>query len=180
MKLNTIAYLLGFVLLCACQAPDTQKQDQPQTANEAPTATAEGGNAGAAPASTEVAPDAHGCDAGEGFVWSEVRKTCIQPWQVGAQFTPSNPQTGGQRVAFVILSDDRVNAEVFFTGRPPVTLNATLYRRDDPVRILYTNADHSVELLFENDKFFIAEDGKTSFVQPYSTTAGLGAVLKQY
>lgn len=113
-------------------------------------------------------------------MWSDVRKTCIQPWQVGAQFTPSDPKTGGQRIAFVVLSDDRAKAEVFFTGRPPVTLNATLYRRDDPVRILYTNPDHSVELCFENDKFFVAEDGKMSFVQPYSTNSGLGAVLKQY
>jgi hypothetical protein len=172
--------LIGFALLLACQAPDTKKEDQSQTVTEAPKANEEGKSSGPAPASGGTAPDAHGCDANEGFLWSEVRKTCIQPWQVGAQFTPSDPRKGGKRVAFVVLSDDRVKAEVFFTGRPPVTLNATLYHRDDPVRILYTNADHSVELRFEKDKFYIAEDGKTSFVQPYSTTAGLGAVLKQY
>jgi hypothetical protein len=180
MKLTTIAYFLGFVLLFACQATDTNKQEQSQTASAAPATTEDAGSTTTTPASPAAAPDTHGCDAAEGFVWSAVRKTCIQPWQVGAQFTPSDPKTGGQRVAFVVLSDDRVKAEVFFTGRPPVTLNATLYRRDDPVRILYTNADHSVELLFEKDKFFVAEDGKTSFVQPYSTTSGLGAVLKQY
>jgi hypothetical protein len=179
MKHIRIACLFGFALLFACQAPDAKKEDQSHTVSDAPEANADGGNTATIPTSGGSAPDAHGCDASEGFLWSEVRKTCIQPWQVGAQFTPSDPRKGGQRVAFVVLSDDRVKAEVFFTGRPPVTLNATPYRRDDPLRILFSNADHSVELFFENDQFFIAEDGKASFVQPYSTTAGLGAVLKQ-
>jgi hypothetical protein len=178
MRHTLIACVFGSALFFACQAPDTKKADRSEPVSETPIANEKGDSVATPPSTSGTAPDAHGCNASEGYLWSEVRKTCIQPWQAGAQFTPSDPRKGGQRVAFVVLSDDRGKAEVFFTGRPPVTLNATPNRRDDAVRILYANADHSVELLLENDKFYIAEDGKTSFAQPYSTTAGLGAVLK--
>lgn len=176
MKQTLSLMILGLGLIVACQAPHTS----PQESSTAASAAAPRDQGSAAERATGQDADAHGCIASAGYVWSEARQACIRVWEAGAQFTPADQKSGDTRVAFVVLSKDRVKAEVFFTGRPPVLLNATVYRRDDPLRILYTTADHTVELYFENEKFFIAENGRATFSEPYSVTTGLGQVLRQH
>ncbi len=57
--------------------------------------------------------DAHGCSPSAGMVWSQVLAQCVQPWQDGIALTQVTPQGSAVFAAYVILSDDGTQAEVF-------------------------------------------------------------------
>jgi len=119
------------------------------------------------------------CNASEGYLWSEVRHTCIKPWESGAQFKPAPRSGGSTGVAFVVLAADTSAAEIFFSGRPPVILARDEPANDTSLVVLFADSARAFEIAREGDRFIIAEHGETTFVQPYSPKEGLGVIFKR-
>ena len=57
--------------------------------------------------------DSHGCVASAGMSWSRVKQACVQPWEAGIRLAQTDLTGGAQFAAYVILSADGAQAEVF-------------------------------------------------------------------
>lgn len=95
-------FCIGFICLTAgCQ----QKRQQ-STSTEAQDTLVQVGND----------RDEHGCIASAGYVWSEVRKDCIRPFEEGVRMESTDQENLS---LFLVFSQDSSKVELFFSdGRP--------------------------------------------------------------
>lgn len=64
--------------------------------------------------------DAHGCIASAGYTWSEVKKECIRPWEVGVKMEDlksAEQDTTVRFAAYLVFSKDSSKAEAFVFDR---------------------------------------------------------------
>ncbi|WP_286709992.1 MULTISPECIES: hypothetical protein [Sphingobacterium] len=58
--------------------------------------------------------DEHGCLVAAGQTWSEIKQRCIQVFNVGLRLNPTEKEEGKAVIsAFVVLSEDKSNVELF-------------------------------------------------------------------
>ena len=70
--------------------------------------------------------DNHGCIPSAGTTWSQVKQACVQPWEAGIRLNQTAQTDGAQFAAYVILSADGTQAEVFTkTGTQVLTHSFT-------------------------------------------------------
>ncbi|GEN78019.1 hypothetical protein [Chryseobacterium hagamense] len=63
--------------------------------------------------------DDHGCMASAGQTWSELKHNCIQVFNEGFRLNPVKPEKGAAVIsAFVLMSDDKIKAELFLPDAP--------------------------------------------------------------
>jgi len=63
--------------------------------------------------------DDHGCMASAGQTWSELKHNCIQVFNEGFRLNPVKPEKGIAVIsAFVLMSDDKIKAELFLPDAP--------------------------------------------------------------
>ena len=82
-------------------------------------------------------------------------------------------------MAFVVLAADTSAAEIFFSGRPPVILARDEPGTDTSLVVLFADSERSIEIARDRDRFIIAENGETTYAQPYSPQEGLGVIFKR-
>ena len=85
--------------------------------------------------------DAHGCITSAGYTYSQLRRQCLRPWEEGiglsAATTQGVPLASG---AYVLLSDDGTQAELFWALGPAMLLPRSFtpqgpYWQKDGVRL---------------------------------------------
>ena len=85
--------------------------------------------------------DAHGCITSAGYTYSQLRRQCLRPWEEGirlsAATTQGVPLASG---AYVLLSDDGTQAELFWALGPAMVLERAFtaqgpYWQKDGVRL---------------------------------------------
>lgn len=93
MKKTNYLSLLALVILCGCGSSGSKKTEPAVGADR----------------------DSHGCIGSAGYQWSEVRQTCIRPFETGIKMRPMTPQqtTGATLAAFIVFSTDSAQAELF-------------------------------------------------------------------
>lgn len=82
--------------------------------------------------------DSHGCKASAGYQWSELKQTCIRPFELPVKIisADSTTQTG------IIISEDRIQAEVFApTGH---------YLLNKKMEFQYETTDGKIHLYIDN------------------------------
>lgn len=97
--------------------------------------------------------DEHGCIGSAGYVWSELKKDCIRPFEAGmkiAGITEENKTTA----AFVVFDADSAKAELFI---PEVKGGVILEHAGDE----WKNDAFSVTC--KNGKWNVSENGKVTF-----------------
>ena len=85
--------------------------------------------------------DEHGCIASAGYTYSQLRRQCLRPWEGGIRLAA----TGAEGVplasgAYVLLSDDGTQAELFWALGPAMMLERAFtvqgpYWQKDGVRL---------------------------------------------
>lgn len=123
---------VGLMLFSACGQPaEKSKQDAKHE-----------------PVTVGADKDEHGCIGSAGYTWSQLKKECIQTFNVGFRLNPVAIDKGREVVsAFVLMSDDQAKVELFLPddGQHSVLLNKTgelnygneTYRYDAKKSILY-------------------------------------------
>ena len=112
--------------------------------------------------------DDKGCVASAGYTWSELKRTCVRPFEVGIRLNPATEIKQGEAIysAFAILEENGGNkAELFMPnektsmilqreseGKPYVTNGYQLMKGDS---LMYAGALINEEVITGSDK---AED----------------------
>lgn len=97
-KKNLILSVLGIVVMSACNEP-TRK-----TPNDA----------GAQTTNVASQKDDHGCLSSAGETWSELKKDCIQVFNIGFRLNPLDRKSGETIIsAFVLMAEDQSEVELF-------------------------------------------------------------------
>ena len=85
--------------------------------------------------------DAHGCITSAGYTYSQLRRQCLRPWEGGIRLAATGaecvPLASG---AYVLLSDDGTQAELFWALGPAMMLERAFtpqgpYWQKDGVRL---------------------------------------------
>ena len=66
--------------------------------------------------------DAHGCLTSEGYVWSEVKDSCVHLWEVGTELTATDRS---EHVVIVVTSNNKTEAEIFVPEESSFILTGT-------------------------------------------------------
>lgn len=57
--------------------------------------------------------DSSGCLTSAGFIWSQTKKTCIQPWNEGIKLHNVNSSASFQKAAYIVIDSTSKQAEIF-------------------------------------------------------------------
>ncbi|NGM62808.1 hypothetical protein G5B30_12890 [Sphingobacterium sp. SGG-5] len=57
--------------------------------------------------------DSLGCKGSAGYIWSQIKKTCIRPWEEGIELRVMNTSSSFQTAAYVVVDSIQREAEVF-------------------------------------------------------------------
>ncbi|MFY7810301.1 MAG: hypothetical protein ACOVQ2_01085 [Flavobacterium sp.] len=109
--------------------------------------------------------DPNGCITSAGFTWSQVKNKCIQPFTDGLAFEEYMPEAGkSTSAAYVVLSDDKSKAEIFWGGTDkPALLTKANVVEGDIAPILYENKTEMVNIQRNKDGFNILYNGKVVY-----------------
>lgn len=126
--------------------------------------------------------DPNGCKASAGYTWSQVKQRCIRIFEDGVSFTAYDAKTGAsniEKVAYLVVSDDKTKAEVFFGGTDkPVVVNALPTMEGDVMPTLFENSVEKIKIVYYKDNYLLKYNNEIRYIQKYSSEKGLGKTLK--
>jgi hypothetical protein len=127
--------------------------------------------------------DAKGCIGSAGYIWSAVKDSCIRPFEVGTPFVRYEAATGvidSLKVAYVVLSEDKQRAEVFFGATDkPVVMDALPVQEGETLPVLFENTTEMVKLRSHRDMFQLLYLDSVQYIQYYDAEKGMGKWLKK-
>ena len=125
--------------------------------------------------------DAYGCIGSAGFTWSYSKKRCIRIWEEGTRFEIYNSDTTSDienvEVIYVILSDDKSIAEIFFNNNKTILLNRQDISDGDIEPFIFKNDDLNVKIQFKKDVYWIVVDNVRSYFNNDLTENSFGKKL---
>lgn len=117
------------------------------------------------------------CKRKAGYVWSIAKKRCIRTFEDGSPFSEYNKMTGSansEKVAFVVLSDDRSLAEIFFPDREvSFVLQALPESQVDIMPVVYENSLERLQIRHYRDYFHLLLKDEIMYVQGFNIENGL-------
>lgn len=160
-----IAIALFILIVASCNSAQNKQVKAP----EAPVPLVAGGDR-----------DEHGCIGSAGYTWSELRKECIRLFELGSPFTAYGTTKDTTLSAFVVLSDDKLKAEVFLpNGSKPIELNAVYTAEGDIAPVIFENTPEKVAIIFTRDYYYIRSNDELIFVQKYTDKKSLWTMLNK-
>ena len=93
--------------------------------------------------------DANGCKGSAGYVYSVIKAKCIRAFEEGIEFHNKD----FSQSAYVVLSDDRQEAEVFLPLE--TTINECILQRLDDKQ-LYLNKHRTMEIVKSENEFILS------------------------
>ncbi|MCL6259305.1 hypothetical protein M3O96_09415 [Aquiflexum sp. TKW24L] len=125
--------------------------------------------------------DPNGCIGSAGYTWSEAKKDCIRIFESGTSFVTYDAATGvmdSTKVAYVVLADDKSQAEVFYGGTDkPILLEAVAVMEGETMPKLFENNIELVDLIYYRDSYILRYQEKPTHMQAWSADSGLGKEL---
>jgi hypothetical protein len=125
--------------------------------------------------------DPNGCIGSAGYIWSEARKECIRIFESGTEFVSYEADTGEKdstKVAYVVLSYDKSQAEVFYGGiDKPVLMYALSVMEGETMPKLFESQTEQVDLIYYRDSYILRYQEKPTHIQSWSPDSGLGKEL---
>lgn len=165
--MKQLLFLAAVWLLCSCG------ESKNKTETTAIDATVTENKAGAD-------KDAHGCIGSAGYTWSVVKDSCIRPFEEGTKFTNYGNNTDSTKAAYVIVSNDKSKAEVFFAlTDKPVVMDAVNVMEGDIAPILFENKIEMVDIISRKDVYYIRYKNDPKFSQDINMPNGLSTQLKK-
>jgi choloylglycine hydrolase len=122
------------------------------------------------------------CTGLKGHAWSVIKNRCINVVETGTAFPSYDAKTGATdsgKPAYVVLSDDKLKAEVFFglTTDKPIVMAAQPTMEGETRPVIFENKTEMVKIRYYKDAYHILYQDEIRYVQPYSTKEGLGLKL---
>jgi choloylglycine hydrolase len=118
------------------------------------------------------------CKTHAGYIWSKAKNRCIRTFEDGSPFSEYNKMTGSansKKVAFIVLSDDRNIAEVFFPDQEG--LSFVLYKQSvsdvDIMPVIYENSLERLQIRHYRDYYHLLHRDEIRFVQGFTIENGL-------
>lgn len=125
--------------------------------------------------------DSNGCIGSAGYTWSEAKKECIRIFESGTAFISYDPSTGAMdstKVAYVVLSNDKSQAEVFYGGTDkPVQMDALSVMEGETMPRIFENKTEKVDLIYYRDSYILRYQEKPTHMQAWTEESGLGKEL---
>lgn len=127
--------------------------------------------------------DPNGCKQSAGYIWSEAKNRCIRIWEEGTLFkkyiSGEESRKNDPETIYVVLSDDKSKAELFFGGTDrPVLLDKNPEIEGDVSPILYERDYENVKIQYRKDAYWILHEGKAIYYNNYSEEDGFNLRLK--
>jgi hypothetical protein len=169
-----IAICLAAALLMGCGNEEASVETATDKETMAPdqTATLVGGDV-----------DPTGCIRSAGYIWSVAKNRCIRIWEEGTAFTRyesgDDSRKNDPENVYVVLSDDKSQAEIFFGGTDrPVLLDQKPIFEGDISPVLYERDHENVKIQYRKDAYWILHDGQAIYSNYYSEEDGFNTKLK--
>lgn len=124
------------------------------------------------------------CNGLKGFAWSVVKNNCINIVETGTAFSAFDAKTGATdsvKTAYVVLSDDKLKAEVFFSYSTdkPIVMKAKPIVEGETMPVIFENKTEMLKIRFYKDTYHILYKDEIRYIQHYSITEGLGLKLNK-
>lgn len=117
------------------------------------------------------------CKSNAGYLWSKAKNRCIRTFEDGSPFSEYNKMTGSansKKVAFIVLSDDRSVAEIFFPDSDlSFVLLAMPESQVDIMPVIYENSLERLQIRHYRDYFHLLLRDEIRFVQGFNIENGL-------
>lgn len=118
------------------------------------------------------------------FDWSGAQNRCIRLSEEGTPFFSYDAITGTldtSLVAYVVLSDDRMKGELFFskTTDKPVLLNAIEYPEGETMPVIFENRTEMIKIRYYKDSCQVLYQDKIKFIQSSLIANSLRQRLKK-
>ncbi len=127
--------------------------------------------------------DEKGCIGSAGYTWSVVKDSCIRVFEAGTPFVKYDVATGvidSTNVAYVVLSDDKKQAEAFFgTTDKPIVMDALPVMEGETMPVLFENKTEMVKLRSHRDIYQLLFLDTVRYVQYYDAEKGMGKWLNK-
>ena len=122
------------------------------------------------------------CDGSKGYTWSVVKNRCINIVETGTAFSAFDANTGktdSEKSAYVVLSDDKLKAEVFFSYSTdkPIVMDAKPIVEGETMPVIFENKTEMLKIRFYKDAYHILYKDEIRYIQHYSISEGLGFEL---
>jgi hypothetical protein len=162
MKNTTLSLLVFslFLLMCCTNKAVKERKNEPVLA---------GGD-----------KDSHGCIGSSGYIWSELRQECVRIFEIGSPFTACGTNKDTTLLAFIILSDNKTKAEIYFPkDSKPIVCDFVKTMEGDIAPVILRNSGELVDVIFSKDYCFIRYQNNPIFSQKYTDEKGLWNMLKK-
>ncbi len=122
------------------------------------------------------------CIGLKGYAWSAVKNGCINIAETGTAFSAYDAKTGAtdsSQSAYVVLSDDKLKAEVFFSypTDKPIVMEAKPILQGETMPVIFENTTEMIKLRYYKDAYHILYQDEIKYIQHYSVNEGLGLKL---
>lgn len=92
----------------------------------------------------------------KGGTWYDETQQCIRPFEQGIAFTRSDHNSAEPQTAYVYLSENLQQAEVFFaTTDKPIILQAVTVTEGDTTPVLYKNDIEQIDIINVKEIFYL-------------------------
>ena len=116
--------------------------------------------------------DKRGCIGSAGYTWSVAKGSCIRIFEDGNPFVKYDLATGivdSSAVAYVVLSNDKKKAEVFFGGTDkPVLMDALPVIEGETMPVLFENTIEQIKLRSHRYTYQLLYRDTIRYLQKYS------------
>lgn len=103
--------------------------------------------------------DQNGCLTGAGYTWSQLKQTCIRPFEQGITLIQITSEGSFASASYILFSDDKKQAELF----TPLETGSVLLKANNNGN--YTNGQYQLKkenagwtLYVDNTKLFVQEN----------------------
>lgn len=109
--------------------------------------------------------DRQGCRRSAGYAWSEVKASCIRPFEVGLAFTPNHSRTGSSlHLAYLVIAPaaggNSARAEAFVPGENrPIALQVVHNPEGDTRPTLLVNPARKIRVVRVKDDHILEFKG---------------------
>lgn len=123
------------------------------------------------------------CTGLNGYAWAVVKNSCINIVETGTSFSAYDSKTGAtdsSKSAYVVLSDDKLKAEVFFPSPTdkPIVMDALPKLEGETMPVIFENKNEKLKIRYYKDEYQILYQDEIRYIQHYSINEGLGHYLK--
>ena len=114
--------------------------------------------------------DSKDCKGSAGYSWSALRKECIRPWENGVAFLKT--KEGQTTAAYLILSVDKRNAELFCSeSEIPSLLSVSYKRTDKGLQYLYEDTASRWAVVYDTGRYMLQNNGDILYRLPDSSVS---------